>query len=197
MVEGFYHQNLKDGAWSFYSGGALVAGGNYKEGKKVGVWTGYTRGFERLKYDFTENRLLAYIPAGTDTVFAVKSANTTALVERRPIYINGTPTMAGFLSRNIRYPAVARENRRQGEVIISVLIDEDGCATDYIVTNSFDKQIEEEVLRAFKLLDGEWTPGFVNGKPVATVIEIPVLFEINKPDDTPHKPNQIIIVRGA
>ena len=198
IVEGFYHQNLKDGTWSFYSGGgALVAEGKYKEGKKVGVWTGYTRGFERVKYDFTDNQLLAYIPAGTDTVFLVKAANSTAAIERRPVYINGIPTIVAFLSRNIRYPAVARENRKQGEVIVNVLIDESGHAVDYNISKPFDNQIDEEVLRAFKLLDGEWLPGFVKGKPVATVVEVPVVFEINKPDNTPHKPNQIIIVRGA
>jgi TonB family protein len=199
MVAGYYHENLKDSTWTYYSGANRVAEGSYKAGKKSGVWTGYTRGFERLKYDFTANALLAYVQAPIDTVFhfspVAKAAATDSV--RRPIYINGLQTMVLFLGREIHYPAVARETNKQGELLVSLLIDENGHTSHVSIKTGLSPQLDEEVLRVFDLLEGEWVPGLLNGKPAAMEIEIPVLFELGKPFDTPHKANQLIIVRGA
>jgi antitoxin component YwqK of YwqJK toxin-antitoxin module len=66
--EGYYHNNLKDSLWKFYSRGVLAYEGNYKAGEKAGVWTGYTRGFERLKYYFKTQKIFIYVHPAIDKV---------------------------------------------------------------------------------------------------------------------------------
>jgi TonB family protein len=196
MAEGYYHNDLKDSVWKYYSEGSLVSEGRYKSGMKVGIWTGYTRGYERLKYDFDKEEMLTYIPALLDTIQVFKTvapAVSGSVLERRPIYLNGTQTIAAFLMRKIRYPAMAREAGKQGEVIVSFIINENGNATDYKIENKLGNGIDEEVLNVFKQLPGDWVPGRLNNKTVAVQCEIPLVFEINKPRDAPHQPNQIVI----
>ncbi|MEO7214983.1 energy transducer TonB [Mucilaginibacter sp.] len=199
LVVGRYHQNVKDSTWKYYSGANRVAEGNYRAGLKVGVWTGYARGAERLKFDFTTQKLILFTPAAVDTSLKVSLVgdNTNAAIERRPMYLSGLYTLANFLMRGIRPPAMLMEARKGGEVLVSVMVDENGKATNYSIRKKFGFGVDEEVLRVFNLSDGEWTPGSVNGKATAMVVEIPVVFEINKPDDEPHKPNQIVIIRSS
>ncbi|MBD1385365.1 hypothetical protein IDJ75_08760 [Mucilaginibacter rigui] len=96
LVEGYYHNNLKDSTWKYYSQGQLVSEGQYKNGGKAGVWTGYTRGFERLKYDFDKQQLINYVPNPLDSVQQFSVINVTGtdtILDRTPIFING---MAAF-----------------------------------------------------------------------------------------------------
>jgi TonB family protein len=195
-TDGYYHNNLKDSLWKYYYREDLVAEGHYKADKKTGVWTGYTRGFERLKYDFTTRELLLYVPATIDTVqtFRAISSSADTIFDRRPIYINGMLGFANNLLRQIRYPAIARESNKVGEVIIAFTIDEEGNATNFTVKKKLGYGLEDEVLRVIKQNDGVWVPAILKGKPVAVQCEIPILFELGDPDNSiRYKPNQIII----
>jgi hypothetical protein len=41
--------------------------------------------------------------------------------------------------------------------------------------------------------NGAWVPAILKGKPMAVECEIPIVFELNKPMDLPHRPNQLVI----
>ena len=196
LTEGYYHNNLKDSVWKYYYREDLVAEGHYKTGKKAGIWTGYTRGFERLKYDFTKQVLSLYVPATIDTVqtFRAISSSADTIFDRRPIYINGMLAFANNLLRQIRYPAIARESNKVGVVVIAVKIDEEGNTTNFVIKKKLGYGLEDEALRVIKQNNGAWVPAILKGKPVAVQCEIPILFELGDPDNsTRYKPNQIII----
>ena len=196
LTEGYYHNNLKDSVWKYYYQQALVAEGHYSADKKAGVWIGYTRGFERLRYNFTTHELTQYVPSKIDSVQTVSVINSTdnKSPDRKPIYINGMQTFAHSLITGIFYPAFARENRKEGEVVISFDIDEDGNAGNYMSRTTLGYGLEDVALRMIKRYNtGAWVPAISDGKRVAVRFEIPVLFELDKPMDTPHKPNQIVI----
>ncbi|TSD64767.1 energy transducer TonB [Inquilinus sp. KBS0705] len=195
IVAGYYHNNLKDSLWQYFYSNVLIGEGHYKNGEKVGIWTGYTRGFERLKYDFSKDSLITYIPAKLDStlLFRPITTNSAVSLDRWPIYINGMATFTLLLMKNARYPALALEANKQGEVILTFTINEHGTAGNYRIKNKIGYGIDDEVLRVMKQLDGAWVPGTVKGKPVAVECEMPFLFEINPPANVVHRPNQIVV----
>jgi TonB family protein len=197
LVEGYYHNNKKDSTWKYYSGGQLVAQGNYTNGEKTGTWAGYTRGFERLKYDFDKQELLTYIPNPLDTAQwngIITAANPDVVLDRLPIYINGMAAFNRSAQWSIRYPAAAREARKQGEVMVTFTIDEKGKPGNYRVKTKLGYELEATALNAIKNIDGEWLPGTIKGKPVPVQCEISVLFAISSGEDIIAKPNQIVIL---
>jgi antitoxin component YwqK of YwqJK toxin-antitoxin module len=193
IVEGYYHNNQRDSLWKYYSGKQLVAEGNYKAGKKVGAWMGFSPDGLRLRYNYTGNELLFYKPASADTstTFKVIGNGADTLLDRLPISFNGMNTVLFTLSRNIRYPISAIKENRQGGALLTFTIDENGIAGNYAVKNS--PGVDTEILKAIKLSEGDWLPGMVNGKLVAVQCEIPILFVINPPEDATFKGYEVIV----
>lgn len=73
-----------------------------------------------------------------------------------------------------RYPAQLEQAEIQGEVLLSVTIDEKGRVTDVAVKKSDHALFSEAAVEAmFKSL---FSPGLVNGTPVVTRIDIPITF---------------------
>jgi hypothetical protein len=199
IVEGYYHNNQRDSLWKYYRGKQVAAEGNYKTGKKVGTWIGFSSEGLRLRYSYTSNELLYYKPtsADTTTTFKVISNGADTVLDRLPICFNGINTLFFTLARNIRYPAYARQANKQGGALLTFTIDENGIAGNYAVKNSPKFDIETEILRAIKLSEGDWLPGIVKGKPVGVQCEIPILFVINPPDDAQFKGYQVIIAASS
>ena len=192
---GLYTERGKDDLVKFYNRGALTSEGKYKVNEKTGVWTGYTRGYERLKYDFTTNELILYVPAKIYSVqkYTALTPSADTVFERRPIFINGFQTLKSNLSREMLYPAIARENNKQGELILSFTIDEKGNMLNLVVKKSLGMGTDEEALRVLKKNMGEWVPAQINGKPVAVECELPVVFQIIPPNNRVYAPNAIVI----
>jgi TonB family protein len=195
-TEGYYHNNVQDSVWKYYYREALVAEGQYKAGKKAGVWTGYSRGFARLKYDFTKQELLQYTPASLDSILKFKAITPSAdtIFDRSPVYINGIGAFIMTLIEKMHYPAIAREGNKQGEVIIAFTIDEEGNTGNFAIKKKLGYGLEDEALRVMQQNDGAWVPAVLKGKRVAVQCEVPIWFEIVKPGEkSVHGPHQIII----
>jgi antitoxin component YwqK of YwqJK toxin-antitoxin module len=195
LVEGYYHNNQRDSLWKYYRGKQLAAEGYYKAGKKVGTWIGFSSEGLRLRYNYTNNELLYYKPtsADTTTTFKVITPGTDTLLNRLPICFNGMNTVLFTLTRNIRYPAYARQENKQGGALLTFTIDESGIAGNYAVKNGPGFDTDTEILKAIKLSECDWLPGIVKGKPVAVQCEIPILFVINPPNNAQFKGYQVII----
>jgi hypothetical protein len=199
LATGYYHKNEKDSLWMYYSGKQLVAEGRYFAGKKAGLWLAFSQEGLRLRYNYTTNQLLYYKPTSTDTTttFRVIRNGADTVLDRLPICFNGMNTVIFTLMRNIRYPAYARQENKQGGMLLTFTIDENGIAGNYAVKNSPGFDIDTEVLRCIKLSDGDWLPGIIKGKPVAVQCEIPILFVINPAEDASFKGYQVIIAASS
>lgn len=196
LVVGHYHNNQRDSVWKFYSGGNLVAQGSYKNDEKVGDWIGYTRGFERLKYDFNKDAIVSYINNPGDsaqTSVIITEANPGVVLDRLPIYVNGIASLFRNISNSVKYPAQAREAHKQGEVIIAFNIDEKGNAKDYVAKTKLGYGLEPAALNAVKNVLGEWVPALISGKPTSVQCELSFLFAIGFETPLNTKNSQIII----
>lgn len=196
-VEGYYHNNLKDSTWKYYSQGQLASEGQYKNGGKTGVWIGYTRGFERLKYDFDKQQLANYVPNPLDSVqqFSIINAmGADTILDRTPIFINGMAAFKLMAQRNIRYPFMALGSRAQGEAIVTFTIDEKGTPGNYAVKTNLGYGLDAAALKGIEQIGGEWVPGTIKGKLVPVQCEIPVLFAISSDRNVYIKPNTVLIL---
>jgi len=108
-------------------------------------------------------------------------------VEQVPEFPGGLNEFMVFLSKNIRYPAKARENKVQGRVIISFIVERDGSLSDVHVVRGIGYGADDEALRVIKL-SPNWKPGVQNGHPVRVAYSVPISFSLD--DGKPYKPTE-------
>ena len=75
----------------------------------------------------------------TDEIFTV--------VENMPQFPGGDAALLGYISKSVKYPAIAQENGIQGRVIISFVIEKDGLVADATVVRGVDPALDKEALR--------------------------------------------------
>jgi protein TonB len=99
-------------------------------------------------------------------------------VEQVPQFPGGLDAFGRYLSKSIRYPAVARENGTQGRVIVSFVCERDGSLTDVKVARGIGDGCDEEAVRVIKA-SPHWRPGIQNGRPVRVAYSVPISFTLS------------------
>ncbi|HWZ02249.1 MAG TPA: TonB family protein [Mucilaginibacter sp.] len=183
ICEGFYKNNLKDSLWKYYNFSNKVAEtGYYKSGKKTGIWTANNfKGEPEITYDYTNKKLILYNPDPSSEIKqeVINGHDTVNVKLDQPaIYLDGITRFSITLAENIRYPAKARETNIQGKVLIAFTVDSLGLASNFRVKNGIGGGCDEEALRAVKLIEGDWLPAILNGKPVTVEVDMPVNFTL-------------------
>ncbi|TWI99906.1 protein TonB [Mucilaginibacter frigoritolerans] len=98
-------------------------------------------------------------------------------VEQAPAFPGGLEAFYKYLGKNIRYPAVARENNTQGRVIVNFVCERDGSLTDIKVVRGIGDGCDEEAIRVIKA-SPKWSPGIQNGRPVRCSYTVPIAFTL-------------------
>ncbi|WP_448701718.1 energy transducer TonB [Mucilaginibacter sp. AW1-3] len=98
-------------------------------------------------------------------------------VEIQPEYPGGEAALGKFLQKNIRYPAIAKENNIQGKVYIQFVVERDGSLTDIKVIREPGSGTGDEAVRVLKI-SPHWKAGVQNGKPVRVQFTLPVNFSL-------------------
>lgn len=86
-----------------------------------------------------------------------------------------------FISKNMKYPAIARENGVQGTVIITFVVEKDGSLSDIKVVRDIGTGCGQEALRLVNLMQEQglrWTPGQHQGNTVRVQYNLPVKFKL-------------------
>jgi len=119
-------------------------------------------------------------PVGNSDVKQVVEADPNQIftsVEQVPEFAGGLEKFGAYLSKNIRYPAVARENNTQGRVICTFVVEKDGSLTDIKVVRGIGSGCDEEAVRVLKN-SPKWKPGIQNGRPVRVQYSVPISFTL-------------------
>lgn len=99
------------------------------------------------------------------------------IVEQQPEFPGGTPALYEYLSNNLHYPAVARENEVQGRVIVIFTVEKDGSLSNITLARSVDPMLDKEALRLVRGMP-KWIPGKRNGDAVRSRYSLPVTFKL-------------------
>jgi TonB family protein len=103
------------------------------------------------------------------------AVRTTAQV--MPSFPGGEEKLAQFLSTNIKYPKEALDNKVEGTVYVSFVVDETGKITNVQMLKRMAYGMDQEAMRVVKMMPN-WIPGQQDGKPVAVQFTLPVKFSL-------------------
>ena len=99
------------------------------------------------------------------------------VVERLPEFPGGAVEFMKWLTRNLRYPQAARNQKIQGRVLVSFIVNKDGTTSDFKVLKSAHPMLDREAMRVVRMMPN-WKPGEDHGKPCRTMFAIPVVFAL-------------------
>ena len=139
------------------------------------------------------------VMSGTDTLTALagsvelvaagpESADTAKVYEYFaldvPPKFNGGDARQEFpkwFYAQLTYPDDARNAGMQGRVIVQFQINKDGSVSDISILEGVCESIDNEVIRVVSE-SPDWTPGYIDGKPVKVTYAFPVLFQLRGGD---------------
>ena len=98
-------------------------------------------------------------------------------VEQLPEFPGGIVEFMKWLTRNLRYPPIAQQQKIQGKVVVSFIINKDGSIAGPRIVTSADPILDREAMRVVKMMP-RWKPGMEDGKPCRTMFAIPVNFQL-------------------
>lgn len=102
-----------------------------------------------------------------------------AMVEQMPQFPGGMKALMEYISTNLRYPEDAKQAKKSGRVIARFTVQEDGSIADVEIIRSVYPSMDAEAIRVLQGMP-QWQPGMQDGKAVATLYTIPVMFKLDK-----------------
>lgn len=94
------------------------------------------------------------------------------VVEEMPEFPGGMPALMEFIRKSLRHDKAEKKER----VIIQIVVDKEGNATNPVVLRSTNPVLDEEALRIVSLMP-KWKPGRQAGKNRNVKFAFPVVFE--------------------
>ncbi|MCC3157851.1 energy transducer TonB [Hymenobacter sp. 15J16-1T3B] len=114
------------------------------------------------------------VPAG-DTVRVGGKVYT--YVEQMPQPPGGMPGLMQFLGSQLQYPAEAQQQRIEGKVFVTFVVNTEGRIEQARVSKGAHALLDAEALRVIQLMPA-WTPGRQLGRPVNVAYTVPVNFRL-------------------
>ncbi len=99
------------------------------------------------------------------------------IAENPPQFPGGDLELRKFVAKNIKYPAIARENDITGTVYIRFVVTKTGVVDRVQLVRGVDPLLDKEAVRVVKTLP-KWKPGKQRGVPVSVYYTMPIKFEL-------------------
>ena len=97
--------------------------------------------------------------------------------EEEPEFPGGQAAMYKYLSENIHYPQLAKENNITGKVWVTFVVDKDGSIKKAQIVKDIGGGCGKEALRVVNSMP-KWKPGKQRGKAVPVQYNLPVSFNL-------------------
>jgi len=120
--------------------------------------------------------MMAQTPAQNDSI--ENEIVELTVVEQMPEFPGGQNALIQYLSQNIRYPLIAKENKIQGRTLVSFVVENDGKISNVqVLRSSGDMMLDREAMRVIRTMP-RWRPGYMKGQPVRVQYQIPITFKL-------------------
>ncbi len=100
-------------------------------------------------------------------------------VDQMPVYEGGLEAFNRELLTTILYPASARKDAIQGEVIIAYTVTKNGALKNIDIVKGVREDLDQEVKRALTALKNKWLPGKKANKITSVRMSLPVNFVLD------------------
>ena len=111
------------------------------------------------------------------TVVAQKNQKVFDVVEQMPEYPGGIQALFEYLSQNVKYPADAENQKVEGRVIATFIVETDGTINNVEVVKPVFPSLDAEAIRVLQGMP-KWTPGKQSGKEVRVKYTVPINFNL-------------------
>ena len=99
------------------------------------------------------------------------------IVQKIPEFPGGWSAFMQWLTKNLKYPSAAQQNKIQGTVVVSFIVNKDGAVADVKLSTSVDPVLDKEALRVMRMMP-KWKPGMDHNKVCRTMIAVPIVFKL-------------------
>lgn len=103
------------------------------------------------------------------------------VVEDMPEFPGGQAAMFAFISKEVEYPELEKQNNIEGTAVVSFVIDAKGNVTDVKIFPGTESKATEnmrkEAIRVINMMP-KWKPGKQRGKPVKVRFTVPIRFKL-------------------
>ena len=111
------------------------------------------------------------------TVVAEKNQQVFDVVEQMPEYPGGMQALFEYLSQNIAYPEDAKQQKIEGRVIATFVVETDGSISNVEVVKPAFPSLDAEAVRVLSGMP-KWSPGMQSGKVVRVKYTVPINFNL-------------------
>lgn len=98
-------------------------------------------------------------------------------VENLPQFPGGAVELMKWLTKNLKYPAQAQQQKVKGRVLAQFVINKDGTVSDLQLLERLHPVCDREVLRVLRMMP-KWEPGKIRQQPCRTQVTIPIVFNL-------------------
>jgi TonB family protein len=144
------------------------------------------KGVETLKGNVTcaPDEVIINTPVGGVAIIQENYNDPNAVysnVEILPMFKGGLDELGSFITKTLKYPKYEKENKIEGRVYVSFIVEKDGRVTNPSIVRipPDSKNFGEEVLRIMRLMP-KWKPGLQKGQAVRVSYTLPIIFELDK-----------------
>ena len=96
-------------------------------------------------------------------------------VQEQPMFPGGDAARKIFIQRNLTYPKLAINNKIQGVVYTSFIVEKDGTLSNIKVLQGIGAGCDDEALRVIRMMP-RWKPGKRQGHEVRVQVQMPLKF---------------------
>lgn len=206
IIKGKFKNGKKEGAWTcLLSTGDMVYRENYSKGqfKSGTVFLPYRHAmiepFDNqfalpYKFQVTEKflatdetrreqyPLLRFLPVQNVNIndgTNLDDEKVYMAVEQQAEFPGGMSAFTEFLTKNVNYPADARQQKIQGKVFLKFIVEKDGAISEIEIVKGVYPSLDQEALRLVSTFP-RWIPGRQAGKPVRSLFVLPVYFKLER-----------------
>lgn len=107
----------------------------------------------------------------------IVEAEIFKVVEEMPEFPGGSAKLYEYISKNMKYPMMARESDIQGKVYVQFVVEPDGSISKVQVLRGIGGGCDEEAVRVIQSMP-KWKPGKQRGAPVRVQYMVPIVFKL-------------------
>lgn len=150
--------------------------GEYKNDQRIGVWKYFSSENKLwMGYNF-DKKLFELMPDEISKIdsFWVQNGNTFAFkkVDTPPVYLGSNKEIEKIISANFILPTEVIMQQKWGASIATFIVDKNGKMKDFHGDVVTSKEVLRFMATVFKLIDGDWLPAIMDGKPVDSQIAL-------------------------
>lgn len=111
------------------------------------------------------------------TLIAALGVSAGAMALTPASFPGGEAAKNDYITKNLKYPATAKDNGIEGVVSVAFTVKADGSIGNIKIKRMVDPDLESEAIRLVKQMP-KWTPANDNGTPVESTAEVNISFSL-------------------